>query len=185
MKKFKNSGWQFWDKMELANPGQTAGGQRTFSPLVDASQLDPTIIHEDGDGVDLGDDDNDGDDDDDKDKLVASGAPSTSTSNLRKRVSTSSVKGPVSSSSRLSSHADSSLTSGIKSGTPSMRVMIHDVSSTVQSMIDTLKDGFVGDRTKAISTIQTEEGFSTEDIDIMINVFSPHINLAETYLASS
>ncbi|KAF7965285.1 hypothetical protein HWV62_44681 [Athelia sp. TMB] len=39
MKAFRNAGWEHWDKMELANPGQEAGGSHVLLPLIaDAPQ---------------------------------------------------------------------------------------------------------------------------------------------------
>ncbi|KAF7972826.1 hypothetical protein HWV62_16920 [Athelia sp. TMB] len=47
MKAFRNTGWEHWDKMELANPGQEAGGSHVFSPLIaDAPQPEDLDIEE-------------------------------------------------------------------------------------------------------------------------------------------
>lgn len=129
--------------------------------------------------------------------LLSSSAPSSSQGKGkgRKRASEGSEmpppKKPMStSSSRLSSHADTTSSSGIKAGAPSVRIMMNNTVNTVTHLMDMLKDNMSSDRGRAIESIQVESaasgiagGWDDEDVGLMIEVFTCHLNYAESYLA--
>lgn len=119
----------------------------------------------------------------------------------KKRPSSTDVRPPpskksTSSSSRISSHVDTTShasTSGVKAGSvPSVKVMINSMDNTIHSIMDTVKDGMISDRAKAIAAIQHDfvdiglndpNRLDGGDILLMINVFTHHLNLAESYIA--
>ncbi|KZP05030.1 hypothetical protein FIBSPDRAFT_967634 [Athelia psychrophila] len=99
------------------------------------------------------------------------------------------AKKATSSSSRVSSRADSASTSGAKASTPSVQVMVNKMDNTMNHMMDVFSTNMASDRGKAVCTIQTKSaenvpgGWDVGDITLMIEVFSYHLNLAESYLA--
>lgn len=99
-------------------------------------------------------------------------------------------KKSASSSSRVSSHADSASTSGTKARTPSMNVMVNQMDNTVNRLMDMFNVNAITERRQAIMLLQAESqaagveaGWDNDDVALMIEVFSRHTNLAESYVA--
>lgn len=100
-----------------------------------------------------------------------------------------SKRSAASSSSRVSSRADSASTSGTKARTPSMNIMVKQMDNTVNHIMDLFKGTMVNERRQALSMLQAEsqannveDGWSAEDVTLMVEVFSHHMNLAESYV---
>lgn len=69
--------------------------------------------------------------------------------------------------------------------------MVQSMDSTVHSIMDVLKDGMISDRSKAVAMIQAEfkaaakddpNKLEAGDLLLMVDVFTNHLNLAESYL---
>lgn len=238
MKPFKNKGWSFWDRLEMANPGQSAGGSHVFAPHMNTDP--PPLDETEGDDEDA---DADGvapsttgpsnmdldvaasmessapftptDTSSPGTSAIASGTStllssaaslssqhsSSSRARGKKRVSNADTdaeampppppKRQASSSSRLSSSPEStSSSSGVKGRSTSVNIMMTKMDNTMAHMVDMFKDNLTSDRGKAITQIMSEvkseerrDGWEIEEVQRMVDVFTSHLNLAESYLA--
>lgn len=126
--------------------------------------------------------------------LLSTAPPMSTRPNKRSsttEISTAPTKKSASSSSRVSSRAESTSYTSASGGRASVRVMVQSMDSTVHSIMDVLKDGMISDRSKAVAMIQAEfkaaakddpNKLEAGDLLLMVDVFTNHLNLAESYL---